>query len=358
MAVYTRLNSEDLSQLGKQSGIQFESNTLQPIESGSTDTCYSLLDKSGSKYFLKIHENQESSPHALNVDQSYMVEFAQYLSTYNKEFKMLHILQPFQWATGKVYGLLQSKVVSLWPYLTPKHPTPKNSNENFDLLEIRSYGKATAELHNASSMYSPKKVQLFPRDIIDTERMMRKIDCTSSGIENISKYLDSYENPFTGQSIVFLQMMREKIQSYAQIWQENKLDRILDTGYIHGELKPSNTLIGKNREIIFMDICKSGLAPFMLEVGMAAHHFTNSNEIYVKGIETFIESYLSTRNSYTREELKYIPFLIKVSAIRLAVYRTYAVATGYSKQKFINTPLQICLDLEGIEEDFTSSLLS
>lgn len=370
VAVYTRLKTGYIETLSIQCGIRFDPDSLNFIEDGSTDSCYSLVDDCNRKYFLKVHENQETSPHALNVDQRDMVMFAHYLSTFNHEFNVLNILAPYRWRNERLFGFLDPmdvehdihsqnhKLVSIWPFITPKHPSPIKATTNFDLEMINKFAQATAELHNVSSRYSPKRVQLFPKDITDTEIIMKKIDQNPNSMEKVSEYLSEKDSPYAEKPDVFLQLIRERVHQLAKEWRAINSKNELERGYIHGELKPSNTLIGDNGEMVFIDICKSGFAPLTLELGMAAQNFTNPNAIYIKGVEKFIESYLSVRKNYSVKELRHIPFMIKVSAMRLAVYRTFAVASGYKNQKLIHSPLHVCMDIEEMEEDLISAITS
>ncbi|UOE95087.1 phosphotransferase [Alkalihalobacillus sp. LMS39] len=366
MSVFTNIDVQNIAEISELSGICFNPATLNYIEEGSTDSCFSLKDYDHKKYFLKIHENQKTSPHSVNRDLRLMVEFAEYLSCSNEKNSYLEILAPYKWKDGKVYGYLnglsntytKGKIMSIWPFVNPNHPMPIRNTQKYPLCMIERFGKATAELHNLSLGYVPKKIITFPKDIFDTARTIKKIKKNENAIIRIDEAINKKDNHIISNSEVFLKILNDKVDYYSNEWCKRKLNEILEMGYIHGELKPTNTLISIDKKVIFIDICKAGLGPLTLELGMAAQHFSDIDTVNIKGIECFIESYLSVRRDFIMRELKYIPLMIKVSALRLAAYRAFAVSKGLENQKSILTPLNICLEMEELEDDLKASLTS
>lgn len=349
MTVYTTIGLEEINEINRLSGLKLHLDSLAPIYSGATDSCYKVSDDK-NQFFLKIHENEESSPHGLNLHYGYMIDFSDYLAKFNGTYKHLKMLKPQPWLDKMVYGevkfgnLKQQKVVSIWPYITPRHPIQIDGKFQTNL--IRKFGSALAELHIASLSYKPRKINNFPKDIHDTVRVMKKLTAISSDIKekNIDKYLKAKNIDFRGSAYDFISLLGRMVDRGAKEYELINLE--LEKGYIHGEIKPSNCLIGSNEEIIFIDLCKSGYAPYILELGMAAQNFTNADRIDYGGISSFVKAYLSKRKCFNEKELEFLPLMIKVSALRLAVYRTYAVAVGYLNQKSIFSPIKICHEIE------------
>ncbi len=361
MAVYTHLTDEHVDTIRNLSGIDFDGESIEPIQQGSTDTSYSLSDEDGRSYFLKVHETPNTSPHSPSTDQRHMVEFANYLSCFNREWKALRILRPVSWRDGKSYGILrfstecedlQPKVVSLWPYVTPNHLPSRSSSIN--LIELLA--RATGELHKRSTRYSPRTPFYFQKGISDTVAVIDKTRALPSKQHNLSIYLESNPDEFLSDSRELLSYLESRIERCKEGWSLLREVEQLETAYIHGELKPSNTIMGEDGRVIFIDISKAGLAPLVLEVGMAAHSFSDMRHIDVEGIGRFIATYLDTVGSYPKRELISIPLMIETACLRLAAYRCYAIAFGGKYQKSVFEPIHACLQLDRIKHNLIGEL--
>lgn len=335
MTVYTPVTEHVLAQLRQQYQLPFVLELVEGVEDGSSDSCHYLRTPTDT-YFLKIHEDKSTSPHGSDAPFERILDLNRFVGERSERCERLWMLTPHLTAGRVPYAHVNTgqatKTASLWPYVTPVHPDAPGVAG----FSLQDYGEALAELHLLLKQHPTACDIPFERNLETVQATFARLEEASRRLPHLDDHLSALGQPGSG---AVLRSLRAHLQVLHGQWAHVHRDHQVTWGCIHGEIKPSNTLIHRGR-VVFIDMCKAGYAPLVLDVAMGAQAFSNRHAVDSGGIQHFLEGYM-THAQLTRNDVQVLPLMLHTAQVRLAAYRALAVAVSGPKVKDFLTPLAL-----------------
>ena len=303
MAVYTRVNSKDISYIEKNYNIG-KIKSFTGIKKGIENTNY-LLKTENKKFILTLFEKR--------VQEKDLPFFMNLMEKLNKH--KINCPEPQRNKKGGFLIKIKSKTASIVSFVEGKDKLKLNSKNCYEI------GKNIAKLHIAS-----KKIKLYRKNSLslkDWPKLLNKIG-------NKSKIISPNLNGLMKDS--FLEI-------------KNKWPKNLPYGIIHADLFIDNIFFKKNKFHGYIDFyfaCNDFLI-YEIAICINALCFDKKNNKFIfnkKKSTNLIKGYSKIRK-FSYKEKKSLNILCKGAALRYLLTRTY---------DYLNTPKNAVIKIKNPRE--------
>ena len=303
MAVYTRVNSKDISYIEKNYNIG-KIKSFTGIKKGIENTNY-LLKTENKKFILTLFEKR--------VQEKDLPFFMNLMEKLNKH--KINCPEPQRNKKGGFLIKIKSKTASIVSFVEGKDKLKLNPKNCYEI------GKNIAKLHIAS-----KKIKLYRKNSLslkDWPKLLNKIG-------NKSKIINPNLNGLMKDS--FLEI-------------KNKWPKNLPYGIIHADLFIDNIFFKKNKLHGYIDFYFACNDFLMYEIAICINAlcFDKKNNKFVfnkKKSTNLIRGYSKIR-SFSNKEKKSLNILCRGAALRYLLTRTY---------DYINTPKNAVIKIKNPRE--------
>ena len=303
MAVYTRVNSKDISYIEKNYNIG-KIKSFTGIKKGIENTNY-LLKTENKKFILTLFEKR--------VQEKDLPFFMNLMEKLNKH--KINCPEPQRNKKGGFLIKIKSKTASIVSFVEGKDKLKLNSKNCYEI------GKNIAKLHIAS-----KKIKLYRKNSLslkDWPKLLNKIG-------NKSKIISPNLNGLMKDS--FLEI-------------KNKWPKNLPYGIIHADLFIDNIFFKKNKFHGYIDFYFACNDFLMYEIAICINAlcFDKKNNKFVfnkKKSTNLIKGYSKIRRISDREK-KTLNILCRGAALRYLLTRTY---------DYLNTPKSAVIKIKNPRE--------
>jgi homoserine kinase type II len=310
MAVYTKINSKDVSLLAS----KFRLGRIikfQGIKKGIENTNY-LLITNKNKYILTIFEKR--------VKRKDLPFFMQLMdSLYNQK---INCPKPLKDKDGKYLTLIKKKTACVVTFLKGK------DKQKLDVKNCYEVGKNIGKFHKASN-----KLKLYRRN--------------SMSINSLNSLLKSIN--FKSKKITpnLKKVLEVSLKEIKKDWPTN-----LPTGIIHGDLFIDNIFFNKNKFVGFIDFYFSCNDYLMYEIAICINALCfdkKKNKFILNNlkVKNLIKGYQSVRK-ISQKEKNALNTLCRGAALRYLLTRVY---------DFFNTPKTALIKIKDPKEYFQKLII-
>ena len=303
MGVYTNLSQNEIDFIEQNYKIQIKN--IKNINSGILNSNF-FIETTNEKFILRIYEADRT-----------IQEEEQELIFLEKIKKFIPVALAIKNINQDYISIFNNKKISLFEYIDGESLKEINSNS------IRRIGTYLAKLHSFSKNISAK----------DYNRKSR-ID------------FDFYYNKIKEANLDF--EFKDEIFSLAD--EISKIDfSSLPSGIIHGDIFPDNIILDEKKNIkAIIDFNESHYSAFIFDIAIIINFW-----IKIKNFDSFNENnfireflnYYSKERKIEKEELKFLDFALKKTALNFIFLRLYKEKIENSYQKAISIDEKSYLDL-------------
>ena len=309
MAVYTKINKEDISIINNKFNIEKIVN-FQGIKKGIENTNY-LLKSKNKKFILTIFEKR--------VAKKEIPFFMKLMDRLNDT--MINCPKPLKNKDGKYLIKLKNKTACIVSFLQGKDKKILNIKNCYDL------GKVIAEMHLSTS-----KIKLFRKNSMD----IKNLNPLLKSIKFKSKKLAHIDN--------FLKINFDDIKK--------KWPKKLPSGIIHGDLFIDNIFFKNNKVSGIIDFYFAANDFFMYEIAICINAlcFDKKNskfKINKKKVKNLIMGYESVKKISLKEK-KSLNILCRGAAMRYFLTRLY---------DYTNTPKAALIKIKDPQEYYQKIII-
>ncbi|MDB9717345.1 homoserine kinase [Candidatus Pelagibacter sp.] len=284
MAVYTKINKDDISFINKQFGIE-EIISFQGIKKGIENTNY-LLKSKNKKFILTIFEKRVS-----NKEIPFFMKLMDKLNN-----SKINCPKPLKNNNGKYLIKLKNKTACIVSFLKGK------DKNKLDLKNCFEVGKIIAQMHLVT-----KNINLSRKN--------------SMGIKNLDPLLKSIKfrsNKFNNLENFLVNNLKEIKKNWP---------KKLPKGIIHGDLFIDNIFFNKNKLSGIIDFYFAANDYFMYEIAICINALCFDNKkskfkINKQKIKSLIKGYESIKKISLKEK-KSLNILCRGAAMRYFLTRLY-----------------------------------
>ena len=284
MAVYTKINKEDISIINSKFDIE-KIISFQGIKKGIENTNY-LLKSKNKKFILTIFEKR--------VARKEIPFFMKLMDKLNS--LKINCPKPLRNKDGKYLIRLKNKTACIVSFLQGKDKKVLNLKNCYDL------GKVIAKMHLSTS-----KIKLFRKNSMDVKKLnplLKSLRFKSKKLANIDRFLKINFNDI-----------------------KKKWPKKLPSGIIHGDLFIDNIFFKNNRVSGIIDFYFAANDFFMYEIAICINALcfdkTNSKfKINKKKVKNLITGYESVKKISLKEK-KSLNILCRGAAMRYFLTRLY-----------------------------------
>jgi len=280
MAIYTRLNKRECSQIAEEFGLG-DLVTFTGIRNGSVNTHYLLETKKG-RFFIKIDEAKSE------LESKQEVDLVIFLKRHG-----FPCLQPLRTKKGKYYHDIQSKQLSVSRYMDGVELTLEELTHS----HLETLGHTLANLHLIGRGYK-KGIDnrfSFPKIALMYRELRRDLP---THLRNIIRVIDD--------EVSYL---------------ENYLDNNLPKGLIHGDFFADNVKFKGSRLMGVLDLEAACRAKLIYDLATAVNALCYVDGRYrIERFEALITGYESLR-PLSLPEWDSFPNELRFSALRFTVTR-------------------------------------
>ncbi|MDB2515517.1 homoserine kinase [Candidatus Pelagibacter bacterium] len=310
MAVYTKINSKDVSLLASKYRLG-RIIKFQGIKKGIENTNY-LLITNKNKYILTIFEKR--------VKRKDLPFFMQLMdSLYNQK---INCPRPLKDKDGKYLTLIKKKTACVVTFLKGK------DKQKLDVKNCYEVGKNIGKFHKASN-----KLKLYRRN--------------SMSINSLNSLLKSIN--FKSKKITpnLKKVLEVSLKEIKKDWPTN-----LPTGIIHGDLFIDNIFFNKNKFVGFIDFYFSCNDYLMYEIAICINALCfdkKKNKFILNNlkVKNLIKGYQSVRK-ISQKEKSALNTLCRGAALRYLLTRVY---------DFFNTPKTALIKIKDPKEYFQKLII-
>ena len=284
MAVYTKINKEDISIINNKFDIE-KIVSFQGIKKGIENTNY-LLKSKNKKFILTIFEKRVS-----NKEIPFFMKLMDQLN-----YSKINCPKPLKSNNGSYLIKLKNKTACIVSFLKGK------DKNKLDLKNCFEVGKIIAQMHLVT-----KNINLSRKNsmgIKNLDPLLKSIKFRSHKFSNLEKFLAN------------------NLNEIKKNWPKK-----LPKGIIHGDLFIDNIFFNKNKLSGIIDFYFAANDYFMYEIAICINALCfdkiNSRfKINKNKIKNFIKGYESIRNISVKEK-KSLNILCRGAAIRYFLTRLY-----------------------------------
>ena len=284
MAVYTKINKDDISFINKQFGIE-EIISFQGIKKGIENTNY-LLKSKNKKFILTIFEKRVS-----NKEIPFFMKLMDKLNN-----SKINCPKPIKNNDGKYLIKLKNKTACIVSFLKGK------DKNKLDLKNCFEVGKIIAQMHLVT-----KNIDLSRKNsmgIKNLDPLLKSIKFRSNKFSNLEKFLAN------------------NLNEIKKNWPKK-----LPKGIIHGDLFIDNIFFNKNKLSGIIDFYFAANDYFMYEIAICINALCFDNKkskfkINKQKIKSLIKGYESIKKISLKEK-KSLNILCRGAAMRYFLTRLY-----------------------------------
>jgi homoserine kinase type II len=284
MAVYTKINKDDISFINKQFGIE-EIISFQGIKKGIENTNY-LLKSKNKKFILTIFEKRVS-----NKEIPFFMKLMDKLNN-----SKINCPKPLKNNDGKYLIKLKNKTACIVSFLKGK------DKNKLDLKNCFEVGKIIAQMHLVT-----KNIDLTRKNsmgIKNLDPLLKSIKFRSNKFSNLEKFLVN------------------NLKEIKKNWPKK-----LPKGIIHGDLFIDNIFFNKNKLSGIIDFYFAANDYFMYEIAICINALCFDNKkskfkINKQKIKSLIKGYESIKKISLKEK-KSLNILCRGAAMRYFLTRLY-----------------------------------
>ena len=284
MAVYTKINKDDISFINKQFGIE-EIISFQGIKKGIENTNY-LLKSKNKKFILTIFEKRVS-----NKEIPFFMKLMDKLNN-----SKINCPKPLKDNNGKYLIKLKNKTACIVSFLKGKDKNKLNLKNCFEV------GKIIAQMHLVT-----KNINLSRKNsmgIKNLDPLLKSIKFRSNKFSNLEKFLAN------------------NLNEIKKNWPKK-----LPKGIIHGDLFIDNIFFNKNKLSGIIDFYFAANDYFMYEIAICINALCFDNKkskfkINKQKIKSLIKGYESIKKISLKEK-KSLNILCRGAAMRYFLTRLY-----------------------------------
>ena len=284
MAVYTKINAEDISYINKRFNEQ-KFSSFKGIKQGIENTNY-LLKSKNKKFILTIFEKR-----VLKNEIPFFMKLMDGLNA-----SKIDCPKPLKDKDGKYLINLKNKVACIVSFLRGKDKKILNLKNCYDV------GKAIAQIH-----LSTNKIKLFRKNsmgIKNLNPLLKSINFKSKKFSNIEKFL------------------KTNFKDIKKKWPQK-----LPNGIIHGDLFIDNIFFKNNKLSGIIDFYFAANDYFMYEIAICINALCFDKQsshfnINKKKIKNLINGYESLKKISSKEKNS-LNILCKGAAMRYFLTRLY-----------------------------------
>jgi len=284
MAVYTKINKDDISFINKQFGIE-EIISFQGIKKGIENTNY-LLKSKNKKFILTIFEKRVS-----NKEIPFFMKLMDKLNN-----SKINCPKPLKNNNGEYLIKLKNKTACIVSFLKGKDKNKLNLKNCFEV------GKIIAQMHLVT-----KNINLSRKNsmgIINLDPLLKSIKFRSNKFSNLEKFLVN------------------NLKEIKKNWPKK-----LPKGIIHGDLFIDNIFFNKNKLSGIIDFYFAANDYFMYEIAICINALCFDNKkskfkINKQKIKSLIKGYESIKKISLKEK-KSLNILCRGAAMRYFLTRLY-----------------------------------
>ena len=284
MAVYTKINKDDISFINKQFGIE-EIISFQGIKKGIENTNY-LLKSKNKKFILTIFEKRVS-----NKEIPFFMKLMDKLNN-----SKINCPKPLKNNNGKYLIKLKNKTACIVSFLKGKDKNKLNLKNCFEV------GKIIAQMHLVT-----KNINLSRKNsmgIKNLDPLLKSIKFRSNKFSNLEKFLVN------------------NLKEIKKNWPKK-----LPKGIIHGDLFIDNIFFNKNKLSGIIDFYFAANDYFMYEIAICINALCFDNKkskfkINKQKIKSLIKGYESIKKISLKEK-KSLNILCRGAAMRYFLTRLY-----------------------------------
>ena len=291
MGVYTNLSQNEIDFIKQNYKIQIKN--IKNINSGILNSNF-FIETTNEKFILRIYEADRT-----------MQEEEQELIFLEKIKKFIPVALAIKNINQDYISIFNNKKISLFEYIDGESLKEINSNS------IRRIGTYLAKLHSFSKNISAKDYNRIKEANLDFE-------------------------------------FKDEIFSLAD--EISKIDfSSLPSGIIHGDIFPDNIILDEKKNIkAIIDFNESHYSAFIFDIAIIINFW-----IKIKNFDSFNENnfireflnYYSKERKIEKEELKFLDFALKKTALTFIFLRLYKEKIENSYQKAISIDEKSYLDL-------------
>jgi len=303
MAIYTKVNSKDISYIEKNYNIG-KIKSFTGIKKGIENTNY-LLKTKNKKFILTLFEKR--------VQKKDLPFFMNLMDKLNK--CKINCPKPQRNKKGSFIIKIKNKNASIVSFVEGKDKLKLNSKNCYEI------GKNIAKLHKAS-----KKIKLYRKNSLSLKEWPKILN----KIGNKSKIINPNLNSLMKNS--FLEI-------------KNKWPKNLSSGIIHADLFIDNIFFKKNKLSGYIDFYFACNDFLMYEIAICINAlcFDKKNNKFIfnkKKSKNLIRGYSKIR-SFSVKEKKSLNILCRGAALRYLLTRTY---------DYLNTPKNAIIKIKNPRE--------
>ena len=284
MAVYTKINKDDISFINKKFDIE-EIISFQGIKKGIENTNY-LLKSKNKKFILTIFEKRVS-----NKEIPFFMKLMDKLNN-----SKINCPKPLKNNDGKYLIKLKNKTACIVSFLKGK------DKNKLDLKNCFEVGKIIAQMHLVT-----KNINLSRKNsmgIKNLDPLLKSIKFRSNKFSNLEKFLAN------------------NLNEIKKNWPKK-----LPKGIIHGDLFIDNIFFNKNKLSGIIDFYFAANDYFMYEIAICINALCFDNkkskfEINKQKIKSLIQGYESIKKISLKEK-KSLNILCRGAAMRYFLTRLY-----------------------------------
>ena len=310
MAVYTKINKEDISLLLKKFDLG-KKMKFQGIKQGIENTNY-LLKNKNNKYILTIFEKR--------VQKKDLPFFMKLMDSLYQQ--KINCPRPLKDKNGKYLISIKKKSACIVTFLKGKDKKILNKINCYDA------GKNIAKLHLAS-----KKIKLYRKN--------------SMSINNLDLLLKNIK--FKSKAILpnLKSILKNNLKEIKKEWPKN-----IPKGIIHGDLFIDNIFFDKNKFAGFIDFYFSSNDYLMYEIAICINAlcFDKKNNKFVlnnKKVKNLINGYQSIKK-ISQKEKNALNTLCRGAAMRYLLTRIF---------DYFNTPKKALIKIKDPREYFQKLII-
>ena len=310
MAVYTKINTNDVSLLSKDFNLE-KVIKFQGIKQGIENTNY-LLTTKNKRYILTIFEKR--------VQKKDLPFFMELMDKLNK--KKINCPKPLKNKNGKYLTIIKNKSACIVTFLEGKDKKILNNKNCYDA------GKYIAKLHQASH-----NIKLYRKN--------------SMSINNLDTLLKSIK--FKSKTIApnLKSVLKINLKEIKKEWPKS-----IPEGIIHGDLFIDNIFFSKNKFVGFIDFYFSSNDYLMYEIAICINAlcFDKINSKFVlnnQKTKNLINGYQSVKK-ISQKEKESLNILCRGAAMRYLLTRIY---------DYFNTPKTALIKIKDPKEYFQKLII-
>ena len=303
MAVYTRVNSQDINYIEKNYNIG-KIKSFTGIKKGIENTNY-LLKTKNKRFILTLFEKR--------VQKKDLPFFMNLMDKLNKH--KINCPEPQRNKKGSFLIKIKNKTGSIVSFVEGKDKLKLNPKDCYEI------GKNIAKLHKAS-----KKIKLYRKNSLSLKEWPKLLN----KIGNKSKIINPHLNSF----------MKSSFEEIKNKWPTN-----LPRGIIHADLFIDNIFFKKNKLNGYIDFYFACNDFLMYEIAICINAlcFDKKNNKFIfnkKKSTNLIKGYSKIRK-FSDKEKKSLNVLCKGAALRYLLTRTY---------DYLNTPKSAVIKIKNPRE--------